>query len=127
MCLHTATVKWNADDYFNYTKGRIQVEIKLAPTMPALFEEIENDARSGGGLFDAYYTNPVILGTAATLNGFLDLTPYVKASPFADWTDVLLALRTYVTSFEDKIYIILPERCIGKLWVTGTTNVERIQ
>jgi len=75
--------------------------------MPALFEEIENDARSGGGLFDAYYTNPVILGTAAMLNGFLDLTPYVKDSPHADWIDVLLALRTYVTSFEDKIYIIL--------------------
>lgn len=75
--------------------------------MPALFEEIENDARSGGGLFDAYYTNPVILGTAAMLNGFMDLTDYVKESPYADWTDVLLALRTYVTSFEDKIYIIL--------------------
>ena len=83
------------------------MEIKLAPTMPALFEEIENDARVGGSLFDAYYTNPVILGTAAMQNGFLDLTPYVKASPYADWTDVLLALRTYVTSFEDKIYIIL--------------------
>jgi len=75
--------------------------------MPALFEEIENDARSGGGLFDGYYTNPVILGTAAILNGFLDLTPFVRESPVADWTDVLLALRTYVTSFEDKIYIIL--------------------
>jgi multiple sugar transport system substrate-binding protein len=83
------------------------VEIKLAPTMPALFQEIENDARSGGGLFDAYYTNPVIMGTAAVLNGFLDLTPFVKESPLADWTDILLALRTYVTSFEDKIYIIL--------------------
>lgn len=75
--------------------------------MPALFEEIENDARAGGGLYDAYYTNPVILGTAAMLNGFLDLTPHVKASPYADWIDVLSALRTYVTSFEDKIYIIL--------------------
>ena len=85
----------------------MKIEIKLAPTMPALFEEIENDAKSGGGLFDAYFTNPVILGTAAMLNGFLDLTPYVKSSPYADWTDVLLALRTYVTSFEDKIYIIL--------------------
>ena len=75
--------------------------------MPALFEEIENDARAGGGLYDAYYTNPVILGTAAMLNGFMDLTPHVKASPYADWIDVLSALRTYVTSFEDKIYIIL--------------------
>lgn len=83
------------------------MEIKLAPTMPALFEEIENDARTGGSLFDAYYTNPVVLGTAAMLNGLLDLTPYVKSSPHADWTDVLLALRTYVTSFEDRIYIIL--------------------
>ena len=100
-------VRWNGDDYYKHTKGRVKVEIKLAPTMPALFEEIENDARSGGGLFDAYFTNPVILGTAAMLNGFLDLTPYVKSSPYADWTDVLLALRTYVTSFEDKIYIIL--------------------
>jgi len=75
--------------------------------MPALFEEIENDARAGGGLFDAYYTNPVILGTAAILEGFLDLTPFIKESPYADWTDVLLALRTYVTSFEDKTYIVL--------------------
>lgn len=100
-------MKWNADDYYQFTNGRVKVEIKLAPTMPALFEEIENDARAGGSLFDAYYTNPVILGTAAMLNGFLDLTPYVKSSPYADWTDVLLALRTYVTSFEEKIYIIL--------------------
>lgn len=75
--------------------------------MPSLFEEIENDARSGGGLFDAYWTNPVILGTAAILNGFLDLTDYIKKSPYADWTDVLLALRTHVTSFEDKTYIVL--------------------
>eukprot|EP00339_Tiarina_fusa_P010668 CAMPEP_0117052286 /NCGR_PEP_ID=MMETSP0472-20121206/36143_1 /TAXON_ID=693140 ORGANISM="Tiarina fusus, Strain LIS" /NCGR_SAMPLE_ID=MMETSP0472 /ASSEMBLY_ACC=CAM_ASM_000603 /LENGTH=239 /DNA_ID=CAMNT_0004766857 /DNA_START=138 /DNA_END=857 /DNA_ORIENTATION=+ len=100
-------VDWNARDYYEYTGGRVKVEIKLAPTMPALFEEIENDARSGGGLFDAYYTNPVILGTAAVLNGFMDMTPFVKESPVADWTDVLLALRTYVTSFEDKIHIIL--------------------
>ena len=104
---HWQTVKWNADDYFKFTNGRVKVEIRLAPTMPSLFEEIEQSARSGGGLYDAYYTNPVILGSAAMLGGFLDLTPYVKASPYADWTDVLLALRTYVTSFEDKIYIIL--------------------
>lgn len=100
-------VKWNADDYFVHTKGRVKVEIRLAPTMPSLFEEIESSARAGGGLYDAYYTNPVILGTAAMLGGFLDLTEYVKASKYSDWTDVLLALRTYVTSFEDKIYIIL--------------------
>lgn len=31
----------------------------------------------------------------------------MRESPIADWTDVLLALRTYVTSFEDKIYMIL--------------------
>lgn len=105
--LFSGTVAWNARDYFEYTGGRVKVEIKLAPTMPALFEEIENDARSGGGLFDAYYTNPVILGTAAMLNGFLDLTPFVKENPLADWTDVLLALRTHVTSFEDKTYILL--------------------
>ena len=85
----------------------IDIQIKLAPTMPALFEEIENDAKSGGGLFDAYYTNPVILGSAAVTGAFLDLSEYVKESPYADWTDVLLALRTHVTTFEDKIYIIL--------------------
>lgn len=100
-------VAWNARDYEEFTGGKVKIVIKTAPSMPALFEEIENDARTGGSLFDAYYTNPVILGTAAILNGFLDLTPYVKDTPYADWTDVLLALRTYVTSFEDKIYIIL--------------------
>ncbi|CAB9498272.1 Extracellular solute-binding protein family 1 [Seminavis robusta] len=100
-------VKWNADDYFKFTDGRVKIEIKLAPTMPELFAEIENDARAGGGLYDAYYTNPVVLGTAAMLNGFLDLTPFVKSSPYADWIDVLPALRKYVMSFEDKIYIIL--------------------
>ena len=100
-------VEWNAKDYERFTGGRVKVEIKRAPSMPALFEEIENDARSGGGLFDAYYTNPTILGTAAMLDGFMDLTEYVKSNPYADWTDVLLALRTYVTSFEDKIYLVL--------------------
>ena len=53
------------------------------------------------------YTNPVILGTAAMLNGFLDLTPFVKESKYADWTDVLLDLRKHVTTFEDSIYLIL--------------------
>jgi len=101
------SVAWNARDYEAFTNHRVKIEIKIAPTMPALFEEIENDARAGGGLFDAYYTNPVILGTAAILEGFLDLTPFIKESPYADWTDVLLALRTYVTSFEDKTYIVL--------------------
>ena len=100
-------VEWNAKDYERFTGGRVKVEIKRAPSMPALFEEIENDARSGGGLFDAYYTNPTILGTAAMLDGFMDLTEYVKSNQYADWTDVLLALRTYVTSFEDKIYLVL--------------------
>ena len=100
-------VEWNARDYERQTGGRVKIEIKRAPSMPALFEEIENDAKSGGGLFDAYYTNPTILGTAAMLDGFMDLTEYVKQSPYADWTDVLLALRTYVTSFEDKIYLVL--------------------
>lgn len=79
----------------------------MAPTMPSLFKEIEDSARAGGGLYDAYYTNPVILGSAAMLGGFLDLTEYVKESPYSDWIDVLSALRQYVTSFEDKIYIIL--------------------
>ena len=100
-------VEWNAKDYERFTGGSVKVEIKRAPSMPALFEEIENDARSGGGLFDAYYTNPTILGTAAMLGGFMDLTDNVKNNPYADWTDVLLALRTYVTSFEDKIYLVL--------------------
>jgi len=100
-------VKWNADDYYEHTNGRVRININLVPNMPQLFAEIEEDARSGGGLFDAYYTNPVILGSAATLGGFLDLTDYVKESPYSDWTDVLLALRTYVTSFEDKIYLLL--------------------
>ena len=100
-------VEWNAKDYESFTGGRVKVEIKRTPSMPALFEEIENDARSGGGLFDAYYTNPTILGTAAMLDGFMDLTEYVKSNPYADWTDVLLALRTYVTSFEDKIFLVL--------------------
>ena len=100
-------VEWNARDFEQHTGGKVKIEIKRAPSMPALFEEIENDAKSGGGLFDAYYTNPTILGTAAMLDGFMDLTEYVKQSPYADWTDVLLALRTYVTSFEDKIYLVL--------------------
>ena len=100
-------VDWNARDYYQYTNGRVKIDIKLISTMDGLYEEIENDAKFGGGLFDAYYTNPVILGTAATLGGLMDLTSYVKNNPLADWTDVLLALRTYVTSFEDKIYIIL--------------------
>lgn len=100
-------VNWNGRDYEKHTDGKVKIVVKTVPTMPALFEEIENDARTGGSLFDAYFTNPVILGTAAIKGGFLDLTPYVKESPYSDWTDVLLALRTYVTSFEDKIYIIL--------------------
>ena len=66
-------VSWNAQDYERHTNGRVKIEIKRTPSMPALFEEIENDARSGGGLFDAYYTNPTILGTAAMLNGFMEV------------------------------------------------------
>ena len=75
--------------------------------MADLYAEIESDARSGAALYDAYYTNPIILGTAAVLNGFLDLTSYVKDDPLSEWSDVLLALRNYVTTFEDKIYLIL--------------------
>ena len=100
-------VKWNARDYqAQFPERNVQINIKLAPTMTALFAEIENDAQTGGGLFDAYYTNPVVLGSVPQ-GALLDLTPYVKASPLADWTDVLLALRTHVTTLEDKIYIIL--------------------
>ncbi|CAJ1951566.1 unnamed protein product [Cylindrotheca closterium] len=77
----------------------------MVPTMPKLFQETENDARTGGSLFHAYFTNPTILGSAATLNAFLDLTPYVRDSQYSDW----VALRTHVTSFEEKIYIILLE------------------
>ena len=99
-------MRWNADDYYKHTNGTVRVEIKTVPTMTSLFEEIENDARSGGGLYDGYFTNPVIMGTAALLNGFHDLTPYVKRSRHVDWGDVLLAIRTYMTSFEDQTLII---------------------
>ena len=77
--------------------------------MTSLLEEIESDARLRGGLYDGYYTNPLALGTGAALNGFHDLTPYVKnpSSPInVDWADVLLAIRTYMTNYEDKIYLI---------------------
>eukprot|EP00977_Amphora_coffeiformis_P021240 scaffold9085_cov215-Amphora_coffeaeformis.AAC.8 len=101
-------VEWNARDYEAHVGGRVKIVIQRAPTMPALFAEVENDARTGASLFDAYFTNPTILGTAAIGGGFADLTAYVKQqSQVADWTDVLLGLRTHVTSFEDKIYIIL--------------------
>ena len=70
-------VNWNARDYEEFTGGKVKIVVKKAPTMPALFEEIEQDARTGGSLFDAYFTNPVIMGTAATLGGFLDLTPMI--------------------------------------------------
>ena len=98
-------VEWNARDYEE--THNVRIEIRRTKTMAELYEEIESDARTGGGLFDAYYTNPVILGTAAVLNGFLDLSGYVKASRYSDWTDVLPVFRTHVTNFEDKIYLIL--------------------
>ena len=77
--------------------------------MTSLLEEIESDARLGGGLYDGYYTNPLALGTGAALKGFHDLSPYVKnPAPHidVDWADVLLAIRTYMTNYEDKIYLI---------------------
>lgn len=101
-----AMVEWNADDYYAHTNGAVKIDITTASSMATLYEEIEMDARNGGGLFDAYYTNPQIMGTAAALNGFHDLTPYIKISPSVDWTDVLPALRQYYTSFEDKTYLI---------------------
>lgn len=74
--------------------------------MATLFEEIEMDARAGGGLYDGYFTNTVILGTAAMLDGFHDLTPYIKDSQNVDWADILPAFRNYMMSFEDNIYLI---------------------
>lgn len=42
-------VLWNAQDYEKFTNGRVKINVKTVPTMPALFEEIESDARNGGG------------------------------------------------------------------------------
>jgi multiple sugar transport system substrate-binding protein len=97
----------NARDYEAYTGGRVKIESVTTPSLTQLYEEIENDARSGGALFDGYYTNPIPMGTAVMQHGFLDLTPFLKDNPLAEWTDVLPALRKYVTSFEDKAYMVL--------------------
>ena len=50
---------------------------------------VESDARNGGGLYDAYYTNPLALGTAVSLGGLLDLTKYVKESKYSEWVRVV--------------------------------------
>ena len=84
-------VLWNARDYEKFTNGRVKINIKTVPTMPALFEEIESDARNGGGLYDAYYTNPLALGTAVALGGLLDLTKYVKESKYSEWVSAIIS------------------------------------
>ena len=84
-------VLWNARDYEKFTNGRVKINIKTVPTMPALFEEIEYDARNGGGLYDADYTNPLALGTAVSLGGLLDLTKYVKESKYSEWVRTIIS------------------------------------
>jgi multiple sugar transport system substrate-binding protein len=98
-------VEWNARDYEKFTNGRVKIEVKMVPNEQELHDEIEADARNGGGLYDGYLTSPVILGTAAMLNGFLDLTSY-KNSEEAEWMDILLEIRDYLTSFDDRVYLI---------------------
>ena len=61
------SVAWNAWDYYEHTNGKVKIQVKTVSSMTALFEEIELDARTGGGLFDGYYTSPVILGTTPAL------------------------------------------------------------
>ena len=85
-------VLWNAQDYEKFTNGRVKIHIKTVPTMPALFEEIEFDARNGGGLYDGYYTNPLALGTAVSLGGLLDLTEHVKESKYSEWVRYVIIL-----------------------------------
>ena len=43
-------VAWNGRDYEEFTGGKVKIEIKTTATMPALYEEIENDARTGASL-----------------------------------------------------------------------------
>lgn len=124
-----AMVRENARDYQEHvrvhrpTQPPVQIHVQTTPTMPELYAEIESDARTGGGLFDAYFTNPVIMGTAAVLGGFMDLTSAIvqhqqqqpqqqqqqqpQQQRDSEWTDVLPVFRTHVTNFEDKIYMIL--------------------
>ena len=104
-----------------------KVKINVSPSvdMPSMYNDIINDAKSGGGIFEGYFTNPVILGTVATLNnpGLLDLTPYVaNTDEFAlevdlDWTDVLLPFRKYVAQFEGKIYMLPLDGDIHSMYV----------
>ena len=110
-----AMVKENAQDYEALHNNTIRIQVRTTPTMPELYAEIESDARSGGGLFDAYFTNPIIIGTAAVLGGFLDLAPFIKKDG-AEWTDVLPVFRTHVTNFQDKIYMILLDGDIHALF-----------
>jgi multiple sugar transport system substrate-binding protein len=98
-------VEWNARDYEKFTNGRVKIEVKIALTEKELHDEIIADARQHGGLFDGYLTSPIILGTAAMLNGFLDLTSY-KNSKEAEWMDILLEIRNFLTSFDNKVYLI---------------------
>ena len=99
-------VEWNANDYMQIVNPGVRIAIRKVPTLCELMEEIASDAGSGTSLFDAYYTNPIVLGTAR--GGLVDLAPYVKASPqLADWTDVLPVFRQHVTNFEDSICILL--------------------
>ena len=89
-------VLWNAQDYEKFTNGRVKINVKTVPTMPALFEEIESDAWNGGGLYDAYNTNPLALGTAVSLGGLLDLTEYVMESKYSEWVRAMILYLVFV-------------------------------
>ncbi|CAB9504717.1 acid type B receptor subunit 2 [Seminavis robusta] len=119
-------VEESARDFEAYRNGKadndgIDVQIKVSPsiTMPAMYNDIINDAKSGGGFFDGYFTNPVILGTVAPLGGFVDLAPQIHSSQQADldWTDILLPFRKYVAQFEGKIYMLPLDGDIHSMYV----------
>ena len=72
----------NDDDHHHYHRHpRVKIKVTPSESMPYMYEDIINDAKSGGGIFDGYFTNPVVLGSVSTFQnpGFLDLTPFIQA------------------------------------------------
>jgi len=91
-----------------FKNGRVKVDVSVVPvgSYDTLYNEIENDARLGLGLYDVFVGKPAIMGSAAPYNGFADLTEYIKTNYLEEWLDIFPGYREIISTYNGKILMI---------------------
>lgn len=99
-------VESDARAFESEMNGRVSIVVEEVEDLGTMANEIRANADLDSGFFDGFVSNPGVVGTAASLNAFMELGDFVQESPDLDWLDILPAFRDVITVYNGKVYML---------------------